>query len=229
MLEPQLTDGTVDVWTRVFGAFPISTVLDVGAATGGTVVQWLGRGALRVHAVEPVPENQQQLRERFGGDARVVLHDCGISDRQETVENLNVFNTWSLMPEKDAVLERAVEFRDKKPFPVQFTTIDALAASHSIAPDFVKIDVDGYEAKALRGAQVVLATYRPIVRLELSYLPFFYGDCCECMIRWIYANGFVVTNEAITEVYRDSRAVMRIYPWDTSFDVWLFPVERGLA
>ncbi|HVC19674.1 MAG TPA: FkbM family methyltransferase [Vicinamibacterales bacterium] len=217
----------MDLWTRIFGTFDIREVLDVGAETGGTVSLWLEHGAQSVHAVEPVPDNYARLVDRFGHDERVTLHRCGISDQAGVQEGLNVFNAWSLLPEDSTALERAVEFRDKTAFAVEFRTIDAIVASHSIVPGLVKIDVDGYEAKALRGARRLLERHRPVVMLEVSYLPFFFGDCCECMIRWIYERGYVITDFGLARTFEDSRAFMRNYPWDTSFDVFLWPKEAA--
>jgi len=46
------------------------------------------------------------------------------------------------------------------------TTIDTFAADHP-APDFIKIDIEGFEGPALAGAQHTLATKRPILCIEV--------------------------------------------------------------
>jgi hypothetical protein len=47
------------------------------------------------------------------------------------------------------------------------TTIDAFCAEHRIVPDVIKIDIEGAEGKALRGAANFLARRRGHLVLEL--------------------------------------------------------------
>lgn len=46
------------------------------------------------------------------------------------------------------------------------TTIDAMAATH-FAPDFIKMDIEGGEVEALRGADHVLSVHRPALIIEV--------------------------------------------------------------
>lgn len=200
-------------------------MLDLGANIGGTVVTWLEKGARTVHAVEPVPRNLEVLTARFAGADKVTVHACGISDAEGMLTSVNVYNAWTLLPDDATELDRALEFVDEPPFDVPLTTIDALVDATGIAPNVLKIDVDGYEAKALRGGREVLETLRPMVVFEISYLPYFLGDCCECMIRGIFDAGYVIADPDRERRFTDTRDVMRVYPWDTSFDVLLVPEE----
>jgi hypothetical protein len=50
---------------------------------------------------------------------------------------------------------------------VEVTTIDAFCREHRIAPSLIKIDIEGYEFHALRGAREVLREYSPIIVAEL--------------------------------------------------------------
>jgi FkbM family methyltransferase len=45
-------------------------------------------------------------------------------------------------------------------------TLDSVAAEHDLAPDLVKIDVEGSELAVLAGAQQVLTRARPLLVLE---------------------------------------------------------------
>src|SRR5260370_813462 len=51
--------------------------------------------------------------------------------------------------------------------PVSGTTIDAFCASSCVVPDLIKIDIEGFEIHALRGARQTLAGQRPIVLVEM--------------------------------------------------------------
>lgn len=217
-----------DYIQRIFREYKIRDVLDVGANIGGWVRTWLANGATRVHAIEPEPTSYETLRQAFASDSRVESHRLGVSDRPDHLTDVNVFNCWTLQPEASKTLDRALEFVGKPPFDVDLVTIDDFLHHMKFEPELIKIDVDGYDAKALRGAREYLAAHHPIVLFEMSYLPFFVGDCCECMVREIFEIGYTIEalpkpGKIYGEVYRDARAFMRVFPWDTSYDVLLIP------
>jgi len=215
-------------WDReLFARHKIKRVLDVGANYGGFVTGWLGCGASQVHAIEPVPECFDALSKLFERDPRVVCHRLGVSDEPGTIERANVFHCWTLLPDgtrngAGMQIDPAVDFKGKPSFDVELDTIDSLLARWDFEPDFIKIDVDGYDARALRGAREYLARRRPVLMLELAYHPEFLGDCVECMVRSVYDLGY--TMRCLNDL-NDGRPLetlkdmMRIYPWDTSFDV----------
>lgn len=196
--------------------------IDAGANVGGMVQTLLELGAEKVIAIEPVPRVHAVMAARYAGDARVRACLAGVSDQVGAVTGANVHNAWTIEPEADHKLERAVEFVDAPPFDVTLTTIDRLVDAEQNDkrwPDLIKIDVDGYDARALRGAAECLRR-RPLLYLELSYLPSVLGDCCECMVRDVFARGYRMTVIHTSEVFADARACMRRFPWDSSYDVF---------
>ena len=58
--------------------------------------------------------------------------------------------------------ERALRSAD-----VLLTTLDRFCADRELVPEFMKIDVDGYEGKVLQGAREILHNAQPIIFLEL--------------------------------------------------------------
>lgn len=68
-----------------------------------------------------------------------------------------------------AMKQRGVNNRGRGFSRVNFVTLDAFCEANIIkyAPDFIKIDVEGYQAKAVRGMTGLLAGKRPIVVIEL--------------------------------------------------------------
>jgi len=64
----------------------------------------------------------------------------------------------TLDPDATAAVSRAV----------QITTLDHdIAASKLLAPDLIKIDIEGWELQALQGARETLAAHRPALFLEM--------------------------------------------------------------
>jgi FkbM family methyltransferase len=213
-------------WARpVASAYRVREVLDVGANTGEMVQLWLAAGAQHVHAVEPIPSIYEGLAARYAGDPRVTCYPIAAGEAPGRLVDVNVFNCWTLLPHADDRLERSAPFRGAPPFSVDVTTIDDLISGHGCRPDLIKIDVDGREPEVLRGARRYLAARRPVIILELSYLPDTLGDCCECMVRELYRTGYVLTELVTGRRLPTVRDVMQTYPWNTSYDVVCEPAE----
>jgi FkbM family methyltransferase len=62
------------------------SVIDVGAERGGFTESMLAAGANEVHAIEPERMNVEALRERFGRDSRVAIHETAIDAIDGTAE-----------------------------------------------------------------------------------------------------------------------------------------------
>lgn len=54
---------------------------------------------------------------------------------------------------------------------VPIVTIDALLAEHALRPSAIKVDVEGAELRVLRGAMSTLRDVRPLIALELHWVP----------------------------------------------------------
>jgi FkbM family methyltransferase len=131
----------------LFGEFvkPGNLVFDVGANRGEYAEMFANLGA-RVVAVEPNSALTPLIVERVPG-ATVVQAAVGA-----TVGVADLFvgegDGDSTLSDKYANVLR--ETHDLTPIKVDVTTMDELAATHG-EPDFVKIDVEGYEPDVLAG------------------------------------------------------------------------------
>lgn len=109
-------------------------------------------------------------------------------------------------------------------FDVVLTTLDEVVRQEQLVDlAFIKVDVDGYEARLLRGAEHVLTALRPTLMLELSYLIQDLGDDIREFVRNIYAHDYILTSMVGEPATEDE--VMAQFPWHTSFDVMMVPVE----
>lgn len=216
----QHPDPDLAIMRPIFERFPIKTVVDIGANYGRTVKMWLDLGATTVMAIEPVPKIFEYLHSRYLHDRRVVCFCSGIGAMDERVDDLALYNCYSLRPVADPRLERSLELRDDPPFSVRFSPLDAF----EFRPDFVKIDVDGMEAKVLAGAAKTLA-HRPPVLFELSYLPQVYGDSCERMVNQIFDLGYQIETfgSMAGQTFTTWRELDKVFPWHSSYDVLLTP------
>ena len=143
---------------RVVG--PSTNCIDVGCHIGSflqRIVTMAPQG--RHFAVEPVPQKAQALRERFPG---VTVLDVALGDRDGEAE----FFMHAAQTSYSGLKARAVPGKVES-FPVRVRRLDDLIPA-DVPIGFVKIDVNGGELLALRGAEGLLRRESPFVLLECT-------------------------------------------------------------
>jgi FkbM family methyltransferase len=128
---------------------------DIGAHVGDRVASFRRLGA-RVVAVEPQPALVKVLKLFYGRSADVAVEQMavgrgvGTSHMMINVDNPTVSTASHqfVSAARDAPGWETQHWN--KSVPVAVTTLDALIGKHGM-PDFIKIDVEGFEAEALAG------------------------------------------------------------------------------
>lgn len=168
---------------RFYAAFVAAGGLafDVGAHAGSRVRAFRRLGA-RVVAVEPQPDFVRLLEALHGRDPQVAIVAAAVG-RADGVATLHAAErtptVTTLAPEWAARVAAEPSFRGVRWTPgarVPVTTLDALIAAHGW-PQFVKLDVEGYEAEALAG----LST--PVAALSFEYLAAAREVALDCVDR----------------------------------------------
>lgn len=138
-------------------------VLDGGANVGVFTREALTAGAKLVVAIEPAPENLECLRRNFRAEieaGRVIVYPKGVWDREEAL-------TLYINPRNSTVDSFVARPGTVEQPAIPLTTIDKLAAELKLEKiDFIKLDIEGAESKALAGAAAVLKQFKP--RLAVS-------------------------------------------------------------
>ena len=144
-------------------------VLDCGANVGVYTREALKNGAKLVVAIEPAPENIECLRRNFKQEiaaGRVIVYEKGVWDKDEMlVMNVDPHNSAA-----DSFIihrEGAVETKQ-----LPLTTIDKLVAELKLdRVDYIKMDIEGAEQRALLGGRETLTKYRPRLSLSAYHVP----------------------------------------------------------
>ena len=129
--------------------------VDVGAHIGSiTAGARRNSRPSKIVAVEAIPERAASLRRRFP-DVEVAQCAVGESDGSEVAFFVNAAQSgYSTLAREEGLREIKVALR----------TLDSVLGGHAV--DVIKIDIEGGELGALRGAVNVLSTHRPTVMFE---------------------------------------------------------------
>jgi len=139
---------------------PGDVVIECGAHHGAQSIllsRWVGTNG-RVIAIEPLPENVAILRKNveINGLTNVTVVDKAVGANCGKI----------FMDLNSNGMVRAI---GKHTIPVECVTLDSIAQELNITPNFLKIDVEGYEYHVLEGSKSILAT-SPAVFVEVHTL-----------------------------------------------------------
>lgn len=142
-------------------------VVDVGAHIGlvtmpmSSVIAKNGR----VVAVEPAAMNLKYLREHLAKNYidNVDLYDCLLGGEEK--QNIAFFEQNTATGMNSVVVKKnhnhyIKKYKDQK-------TLDVIFQENALAPEVIKIDVEGAEINVLRGAINTIKKYQPIIFLSV--------------------------------------------------------------
>jgi FkbM family methyltransferase len=144
-------------------------VIDCGAHVGVFTRAALQRGAKQVIAVEPAPENIESLKRNFSPEikaGRVIIYPKGVWDRDDILR----IKTYPGNSARDSFV--ADWQKSHLGTAVPLTTIDKLVSELNLERiDFIKMDIEGAERKALIGASNTLRKNRPRLAIASYHVP----------------------------------------------------------
>jgi FkbM family methyltransferase len=153
--------------TRLFETLikPDMVVADIGANIGMTALLFSDL-AKNVYAFEPGRSIFDILSGNLSGVDNVELVNIGMgdvcSDQVLTFMKANRSGGW-------VGDEIKLENKDYMTETIRIETLDHFFDGSRPAPDFIKMDVEGFEPSVLRGAHTLLARDKPTVVLELNH------------------------------------------------------------
>ena len=205
-------------------------VIDIGANIGAhtfNLAQIVGKKG-SVIAFEPMEWAFQKLKKNFdlNNFNNITLENIGLSD--ETIDKEEHFrSSWPvdkktfsrLFTEQTKEIDSANLKIKKK---LQFYKLDDYLSKHHKNVDFIKLDVDGYELKILKGAEDTLKNNSPILIMELCPECLLRcGDSVEDLVIYLKKMGYKFHNEQTMKVYSDTKQMISFFPGLSSINVVL--------
>lgn len=151
---------------------PGMAAFDVGAHVGMHTMLFsrlVGEGG-RTVAFEPIDLLYEVLSANAAGDSRIRVEKIAVADGQTTELALKYFGLrfsgWTTAYEPhadDALLRRMPRPRSVR---VPAISLDAYTDNGGIDPDLIKLDIEGGELAALRGARRLISRARPFIIME---------------------------------------------------------------
>jgi len=218
---------TVNITFPIFSYCRDKICIDIGANTGGMTDSMIHNGAVKVYSFEAGHKMCDSLREKFKDNMNVLVEEYAVSDEQSVLENVTWINAWLLgTPENTGlpVSPGACDIEGYNLVSIPTISIDHYFKNTNEKIGFMKIDVDGYEVKVLRGAFNTIMKDRPIIMIELSYyfdkvqgssVSEFFELIQKMNYNFITADGY----------FCDVDFIKQEFPWNSSCDVFIIPNE----
>ncbi len=160
---------------------PGDLAFDIGAHVGDRTASFLRLGA-RVLAVEPQPRVFRALRLIHGRNPNAILMQSAVGAEHGTLPfHINSSNptvstaSGELVKAAQNAQAWSTQTWDSQ-IDVPVTTLDDLIATHGI-PEFIKIDIEGYEFEALKGLS------HPIPALSFEFTTLQRAVAIDCLDR----------------------------------------------
>ncbi len=140
-------------------------VVDCGANLGTFTRLALNREAKTVVAVEPAPELVRCLRRTFAreiSEGRVILVEKGLWDKEDRLFLRTSEDCWNNTIVANGDGRRGVW--------VSLTTLDNVVAGLDLpSVDFIKMDIEGAEVRALDGAGMIIRRWKPVISVATEH------------------------------------------------------------
>jgi FkbM family methyltransferase len=144
-------------------------VIDAGACEGFFTRYCLDRGC-KVVAIEPWKRMYESLNRTFMNEIKLgkcIIQQFGLSDSQGFSSiDVDLKSPWG------AKLSPVIGDRDQ----IKLQTLDTIVENTWKRCDFIKMDIEGAEHKAIRGAQATLQSNRPKLSVAVYHSPLGFVD-----------------------------------------------------
>lgn len=142
-------------------------IVDGGAFTGDTIQCIVDRGIKfrEIYAFEPDHRNLEILRSNFDSDNILIIAE-GLWSKEGKLLFINADNPVSSYVIDEQAVDKDIKASDY----VEVTSIDTFFERRE-KPTFIKLDIEGGEVDAIKGAQQVISNYSPKLAVSIYHRP----------------------------------------------------------
>lgn len=162
--------------TPWFKSLKIDSVLDIGANDGQftkTILALLP--SANIYSFEPLPDCFEKLQEFANKHSSVKVFNAGLGDESGVISfERNDYSPSSSFLKINDTHKQAFTFTEKSSIvEVKIERLDDIATGLNLGNSlFIKIDVQGYEDKVLKGGEVTIKNAKIII-VETSFVPLY--------------------------------------------------------
>jgi len=185
--------------------FQVKTILDVGANVGQYSEEVIRHGFKgEIHSFEPISEVFQRLLKKTQRHLNWTAYNLGAGNKEEEIA-MNIsenFVSSSILKVGKASLSAEPTTRITHQEKIKITTLDSFFQSKDLKGEILlKLDIQGYEMEALRGAIKSLPQIK-LIQTELSFTDLYEGGpLFDEVIAFLREQGYGVF--AIIPGFRD--------------------------
>jgi FkbM family methyltransferase len=140
------------------------TVADIGAQSGlySLFAKYLPKTTF--YSFEPFNETFNLLNDNLelNNISNVKTYNIGISNQKETA----ILNTCMSNNGLNTLGTNLTRFTDNKQITIETDTLDNLFYHKNIPVHFIKIDTEGWEYNILKGGELTIKKYNPVIQME---------------------------------------------------------------
>lgn len=151
-------------------------VFDIGANIGShslPIASYVGEEG-KVYAFEPVPWAINKLKRNLELNKfnNLVVESIALSDMNENEVEMEFRASFKIGSESGVGRDGKIDngwWNECEHVKVPMVTLDSYVSSHQIGRlDLIKLDVDGFEGKVIRGALETLKRFQPVLIMEIA-------------------------------------------------------------
>ncbi|HSA05964.1 MAG TPA: FkbM family methyltransferase [Candidatus Gastranaerophilales bacterium] len=143
--------------------------LDCGAYIGDTALLFCNYTNNKIYAFEPNQENHDVLKKTIkinDYENKIFPIKAGLGEKEEELELYGEVSAASVLREHVPLLFDKINSEK-----IKITTIDKFVQDNNLNPGLIKMDIEGYELEAVKGALETIKKFKPLIIISVYHHP----------------------------------------------------------